>query len=104
MTVMSRSIRPALISALMLFPGATFACPDGARCVSAPETSAPVIGPGEVLTPGSFNMLVNAEYYGLPQASDGTWYVTVDRRVYRIRPGTYEVIEDVTRMTNRAFW
>ncbi len=80
------------------------ACASGARCLTAPESSEPLHAPGDTLSPGSFNILLNSDYYGLPRPADGTWYVTVDRRVLRIRPGTYEVLEDVTRQTNRAFW
>ncbi len=80
------------------------ACATGARCLTAPTGATPLHAPGDILTPGSFNLLVNAEYYGLPRADDGTWYVTIDRRVLRIRPGTYEVLEDVTHLANRAFW
>jgi len=79
------------------------ACASGARCLTAPASSEPLHAPGDVLSPGSFNVLLNSDYYGLPRLLDGTWYVTVDRRVLRIKPGTYEVLEDVTSQTNRAF-
>ena len=79
------------------------ACASGARCLTAPASSDPRHAPGDILRPGSFNVLLNSDYYGLPRRDDGTWYVTGDRRVLRIRPGTYEVLEDVTSQTNRAF-
>lgn len=79
------------------------ACASGARCLTPPQKSAPAFVPGDTLSPGSFNVLLNSLYYGLPQTDDGSWYVTIDRRVLRIDPRTYEVIEDVTLEANRAF-
>ncbi|MXQ07073.1 hypothetical protein GQ651_04365 [Alphaproteobacteria bacterium GH1-50] len=101
---MSRITPVLTVFCLMTLPGMAAACPEGARCLAAPESTAPVIAPGDVLSPGTFNMLINAEYFGLPRTSDGSWYVTVERRVLRIEPRTYQVIEDVTEKTNRVFW
>ena len=84
-------------------PVLVHACADGARCLSAPATSAPVFAPGDTLQPGSFNVLLNSEYHGLPRADAGSWYVTIDRRVLRIENQTYQVIEDVTSQARRAF-
>lgn len=91
-------------AAVALFvPVSASACADGARCLEAPASSDPIFAPGDRLQPGSFNMLMNSEYHGLPRATAGSWYVTIDRRVLRIQSGSYEVIEDVTAQARRAF-
>ena len=59
--------------------------------------------PGDTLPPGEFSMLLNTEYFGLP-AVTGDWrYYRVEGRVMRVRNRTFEVLEDVTHMTNAAF-
>ena len=93
-----------LYAAILIVPTHASACASGARCLTAPpNTLEKKFVPGEVLKPGSFNVLLNSQYHGLPKISDGTWYVTVDRRVLRIKPESYEIIEDVTSKARRAF-
>ena len=78
------------------------ACIEGMKCLK-PEAStytAPY-AIGDVLPPGSFNVLLNSTYHGLP-ASDGSfWYVKAGPHVYKITPGTYEVLADVTHKARR---
>ena len=80
------------------------ACPEGARCLSVPQPAKPAFERGDILAPGSFNILLNAAYFGLPRPDPGTVYVAIDRRALKVRLGSYEVLEDVTHLTNRAFW
>ena len=58
---------------------------------------------GEAL-PYDYMLLLNSEYFGLPPAQDGWAYFRVEGRVLRADFDTREVIEDVTHMTNRAFF
>ena len=92
-----------MLGAGLFLSGAASACATGAKCMTAPASSTPVFVAGDLLAPGEFNVLLNAEYYGLPRAEAGSWYVTIDKRVLRIESDTYRVIEDVTYETNRAF-
>ena len=91
------------LPALILSPDFAQACVDGARCLKPPVSSAPAFEPGDILQPGTFNILLNSEYHGLPRADQGTWYVTINRYVLRIESRTYVVIEDVTSQARRAF-
>jgi hypothetical protein len=92
----------AVVGLAALIPAPGHACITGAKCVSVPnyESHAPY-KVGEKLKSGSFNLLINATYHGLP-ASDGTfWYAKVDRYVFKITPDTYEVLDDVTHKARR---
>lgn len=89
--------------AVLLLPQIALACPEGARCMTAPTASDPLFVPGDYLEPGTFNILMNSDYHDLPKAGDGYWYVTIDRRVLRIRASSYEVVEDVTLQARRVF-
>jgi hypothetical protein len=91
----------------------------GARCITAPRDGAapsgtagrrvtarqrtPRFAPGDVLPRGSYRLLLNSGYYGLPPVEDGWRYYEVEGRVLRVRPDTLEVIGDATAETNRAF-
>lgn len=93
------------IAALMLLPLPAMACVEGTKCLTVPDTRITSEGyqVGDLLPRGKYQILMNAQYYGLPKAKDGSWYFKVDRRVMRVRPDTLEVLEDVTNQTNRAF-
>ena len=95
-----------MILALMLAgsPAAAI-CVTGAKCVTVPEAqkTPPKWQAGDVLEPGSFKMIMNATFFGLPASDDTFWYVEIDRRALKIDPVTYEVIADVTDQTNRSF-
>ncbi len=90
------------VLALILSGHGAAACIEGMKCIK-PSTStykAPY-EIGDILPPGSFNVLLNSTYHGLP-ASDGSfWYVKAGPHVYKITPGTYEVIADVTHKARR---
>lgn len=73
-----------------------------AKCIEVPEAAytAPY-GVGDRLPQDSFEVLLNVTYHGLPP-SDGTfWYVRSGRHVYKVTPGDFEVIGDVTRDARR---
>jgi hypothetical protein len=73
-----------------------------AKCIEIPEAAytAPY-GVGDRLPQDSFEVLLNVTYHGLPP-SDGTfWYVRSGRHVYKVTPGDFEVIGDVTREARR---
>lgn len=98
--------KPAIcIAALTLFPLPAMACVEGTKCLTVPKAQVTVspYAVGDFLPRGKYQILLNAQYYGLPAAKDGSWYFKVDRRVMRVRPDTLEVLEDVTDQTNRAF-
>ncbi len=88
--------------ALILSSHAASACIEGMKCVKPSKST--YKAPHEVgdkLVPGSFNVLLNSTYHGLP-ASDGSfWYVKAGPHVYKVAPGTYEVIADVTHNARR---
>lgn len=98
------AISAVIVSLLSAAPA--LACVPGTKCVTVPDSQITVspYGVGDMLPRGKYQVLLNAQYYGLPQAKDGSWYFKVDRRVMRVRPDTLEVLEDVTDQTNRAFY
>lgn len=72
------------------------------KCVEVPEAAytAPY-KEGDRLPQGSFEVLLNVTYHGLAP-SDGTfWYVRAGRHVYKVTPGTYVVLDDVTSEARR---
>jgi len=105
---MSKRIRCLMIAAAALAPAAATAdcstATTGAGCVTVETIStAAHATPGERLTPGRFNVLLNTEYYGLPAAGPGWRYYEVDGRVLRVENRTLRVLEDVTHATNAAW-
>ena len=100
---MKKIVFTIVFGSFFILPLSAEACASGARCLTPPKTSTPLFVPGDILKPGSFNVLMNSQYHGLPKVTDGSWYVTVDRRILRIEPDTYMVIEDVTSEARRAF-
>ena len=90
--------------ALLLAPGAAeAACRiKTTKCIEVPERA--YVAPyavGDRLPKGSFEVLLNVTYHGLPP-SDGTfWYVRADRHIYKVTPGTFEVLADVTHDVRR---
>lgn len=93
----------------MLVPVAVLACAPGAKCLKAPVSSSTpsitkkAIGTGDALVPGSFQMIVNSRFYGLPMPEAGTFYVKHDGRALKVKQNGYVVMQDVTHLTNRAF-
>lgn len=91
----------ALLILILSGPSAQ-ACIEGTKCLKPSKSTykAPY-AVGDVLPPGSFNVLLNSTYHGLP-ASDGSfWYVKAGAHVYKVAPGTYEVLDDVTHKARR---
>lgn len=54
---------------------------------------------GTILPRNRYNILLVADYYGLPPVKDGWVYMEVERNVYRVDFLTYEVLEMVTDQT-----
>jgi len=57
------------------------------------------IRPGTVLPRNKYNILLLADYYGLPAVRDGWVYVEVERNVYRVDFRSFQVLEMVTDQT-----
>ncbi len=110
----------ALAAATLVLPAAAVAecrtASTGARCVrvlDAPARPAqvaeaaltsgsaatPLVGVGDVLPRGTYSIILNADYYGLPPVSDGWVYMRVGRDAYRVDWRTHQVLE---RVTDRA--
>ena len=71
----------------------------GTSCVSVPQPLTPLPGPveiGETLERGQYSMLMNARYYGLPNARDGWVYMRIEDEIYRVDWRSHEVLERVT--------
>ena len=64
-----------------------------ASSASAPTSLA---GVGDVLPRGEFSLILNAEYYGLPPASDGWVYMRVGQDAFRVDWSSHQVLERVT--------
>ena len=73
-----------------------------AKCIEVPEAAytAPY-AVGDALPEGSFEVLLNVTYHGLPPSDGSFWYVRVDRHVYKVTPGSFEVLDDVTHVARR---
>jgi hypothetical protein len=54
---------------------------------------------GTILPRNKYNILLLADYYGLPRVKDGWVYMEVERNVYRVDFRTYRVLELVTDQT-----
>ncbi|OWU67589.1 hypothetical protein ATO2_15020 [Roseovarius sp. 22II1-1F6A] len=74
---------------------------DGARRLSAPAPRN-LLDPGAPL-PDDYMMLLNSEYYGLPQNQDGWAYFHGDKQIYRVEQASRTVLERVTAQANRAW-
>ena len=68
------------------------------RLRDAQQRGAP-IAPGTILPRNKYNILLLADYYGLPAVQDGWVYIEVERNVYRVDFRTYRVLEMVTDQT-----
>jgi hypothetical protein len=88
----------------MFAPVAVFACVPGMKCLKAPaSTASKEVSAGDRLEPGKFQMIVNSRFYGLPPVESGMFYVRVGNRALKVKRDTYEVVSDVTHLTNRSF-
>lgn len=72
-----------------------------ARVVVKPPSRAELLGPppvevGSYLDRGVYSLVMNAPYYGLPQARDGWVYFRIVDDVYRVDYNTMQVLERVT--------
>lgn len=75
----------------------------GASCVVVPQTSVtpPAVEIGEILERGTYSILMNSRYYGLPAVKDGWVYMRIEDDIYRVDWRTHEVLEKVTDQANR---
>ena len=76
----------------------------GTACAAIPQSSTPSPGPvniGDVLDRGKYSMLMNARYYGLPNARDGWIYMQIEDEIYRVDYRSHEVLERVTHKASR---
>ena len=96
------------ISGAQCLTASTGAGCSSARIVVAPPStnSGNVLGPGPVeigtiLPKGEYSMLMNATWYGLPQAKDGWVYFRIEDDVYRVDLQTREVLERATSEVGR---
>ena len=108
----------AMALALGIVPASADACrlsTGGSKCVVAgpplPERQSAIIQlrnsqergepirPGTILPRNKYNILLLADYYGLPAVEDGWVYIEVERNVYRVDFRTYRVLEMVTDQT-----
>ncbi len=84
----------------------------GASCVVAgePTTAKPqlrqrrapkvdMLDAGTTLPRGVYNVIIMADYYGLPPVQDGWVYMDIDRQVYRVDFSSHTVIDNVTHQT-----
>ncbi len=73
-----------------------------AKCVEIPpKTYSAPYAVGDTLPKGSFEVLLNVRYHGLPPSDGSFWYVRSGRHVYKIVPRNFEVIDDVTQKARR---
>jgi hypothetical protein len=99
---MKRLVSHMLVVLAVGYAAPALACLEGTKCIKVPKRAykAPY-SVGDQLPAGSFNVLLNSTYHGLPP-SDGTfWYVQHERYVFKVTPGTFEVLEDVTQNARR---
>lgn len=98
----SRGLVAALVIAAAGLPADAACRIKTAKCIEVPRAAytAPY-GVGDRLPRDSAEVLLNTTYHGLPP-SDGTfWYAREGRHVYKVKPGSFEVIADVTRDARR---
>lgn len=115
----SRSLAAMFAALSIVVPATVLAdcstATSGAGCVSVPARpegivevamttglSAPV-SVGQVLERGQYSILMNAEYYGLPDVSDGWVYMRIGRDVFRVNWHSQQVLERVTDQTAANF-
>ena len=72
-----------------------------AKIISVPRTPARELGPppveiGAILPRGAYSIVLNARWYGLPDARDGWVYYRIEDDVYRVDYRTMEVLERAT--------
>jgi len=76
----------------------------GTNCVAVPQSLTPTPGPveiGDVLERGSYSMIMNARYYGLPVVSDGWVYFRIENEIYRVDWRSHRVLQRVTHQASR---
>ncbi len=71
--------------------------------MSSTSAATPLAQVGEVLPQGQYSVILNAEYYGLPPASDGWVYMRVGSGAYRVDWNTHRVLERVTDAASANF-
>lgn len=69
-----------------------------ARIITVPQSQLgpPPVEVGEFLPRGKYTMVLNARWYGLPDARDGWVYMRVEDDLYRVDYRSMEVLERVT--------
>lgn len=101
-------------AALTLLPTLGLACSTantGARCITvaaqpaaevqptvlrSASVATPLVDVGEVLPRGRYNIILNADYYGLPPVRDGWVYMRVGQDAFRVDWRSHTVLERVT--------
>lgn len=58
---------------------------------------------GSILTRGSYQLMLNSRYYGLPPVADGWVYMRIGDEIYRVDWVSHEVLERVTDQASRNF-
>ncbi len=71
--------------------------------MSSSSAVAPLVHEGDVLPRGQYSVILNADYYGLPPASDGWVYMRVGQDAYRVDWRTHQVLERVTERAAANF-
>ena len=91
-------MRPlAAAFALTLAATGAEACIEGMKCLKPSKSTYQAPHKiGDILPRGSFNVLLNSTYHGLPVSDGSFWYVQTGRHIYKVTPNTYEVLDDVT--------
>lgn len=106
-------LRIALILLAFLPTSALAECENprpGKGCLTAkiirlppPKPAPPPVEIGEIIPRGKYSMVLNARWYGLPDARDGWIYFRIEDEVYRVDYQTMEVLERATSETS-ANW
>ncbi|MCF7700458.1 hypothetical protein [Loktanella sp. M215] len=73
----------------------------GAKTIKAPAPPPPLVAVGDTLERGTYSMVMDATWYGLPPAQDGWVYFRIGRDVFRVDYVTLEVLENVTAQAGR---
>jgi len=79
-----------------------------ARIIVAPPSPVDRLGPspveiGTILDRGTYNIVMNTRYYGLPPARDGWVYFRIEDDVFRVDYNSMRVLERATSETG-ANW
>lgn len=96
----------AALAALLVPQAASAQCRiavAGTACVAIAPPAAPKPDPveiGQTLERGTYSMLMNARYYGLPRAQDGWVYMRIEDEIYRVDWMSHEVLEKVTHLAS----